>query len=203
MIKMLLGNALFAGCVVAWFVYAEWERSLMLSGTILAFGCFLSGIFMGYLLRAPGKRRRVVYSASEQPDDAEDGEQGETESEQELPEPQIVSEPEHREEPEPHVVPVAVPVALVTPVAEPAAPVMLVASPLEPAAPAPERVEILFQNIVPAPARSAAAPINDPEAPLPVHIHEPATKVVVDSDGGYEMVVPSEPAPVIPDEQKK
>ncbi len=53
MFKSLIGNALFAGCVVAWFIYADGDRSLMLSGTILAFGCFLSGIFMGYILHTP------------------------------------------------------------------------------------------------------------------------------------------------------
>jgi len=64
--KMLLGNALFAACVVAWFIYAGWERELMLSGTILAFACFLSGIFMGYILRGPRKVRRAAEGVTEQ-----------------------------------------------------------------------------------------------------------------------------------------
>jgi hypothetical protein len=64
--KILVGNLLFAGCVVAWYFYSDGDHGLLLSGTILAFGCFLSGILMGYLLRAPAKKRRRVYRASAQ-----------------------------------------------------------------------------------------------------------------------------------------
>lgn len=65
--KSLIGNALFAGCVISWFIYADGDRSLMLAGTILAFGCFLSGIFMGYILRAPRATGRGTYRAPEPP----------------------------------------------------------------------------------------------------------------------------------------
>jgi len=182
-LKILLGNLLFAGCIVAWYFYSDGDHGLLLSGTILAFGCFLSGIFMGYLLRAPAKKRRRVYRASapafdERPMFADEMEEDEVEAEAEAEEQPI--EPEITIEPE-LVEALERPIAIAAPVAEP--------------------VEAVIFEEVDEPLAEIAAPVvYIPEGPLPVKIHEPAAKVVVDSDGCYEMVVQSEPTRFIPDD---
>jgi hypothetical protein len=62
--KMLLGNILFITILGGWYFYTDGDRSLMLGGTLMAFGCFVSGIFMGYVLHTPSKRRAAPPEAA-------------------------------------------------------------------------------------------------------------------------------------------
>jgi hypothetical protein len=62
--KMLLGNILFIAILGGWYFYTDGDRSLMLAGTVMAFGCFVSGIFMGYVLHTPPKRRTAPPEAA-------------------------------------------------------------------------------------------------------------------------------------------
>ena len=62
--KMVLGNVLFGIMMAGWYFYVEGKPDWMLSGAVLGFACFLTGIFMGYLLRGPGKRRAAQRPAT-------------------------------------------------------------------------------------------------------------------------------------------
>ncbi|HWE01047.1 MAG TPA: hypothetical protein VG326_01465 [Tepidisphaeraceae bacterium] len=178
MLKIVMGNLLFAGCVAAWYYYVQGERVLVLSGTFMAFGCFLSGIFMGYLLRGPPKKARGVYSGSSRSFAASPGAVDDDAAE----DAPVEDEP-----------------AEFPPGAEPDDAVDF-EMPTEPVEPLAEPVEIQPIEQAPQPSPLFRSFADTPMPPTPVDIHELAAKVVVDSDGCYEMSVKERPAAFVIDQ---
>jgi hypothetical protein len=61
MMKILVGNAVFAALAWGWYGYVHGSRDLMISGCIFAFTAYMSGAIIGVCISQPKAKRPKYY----------------------------------------------------------------------------------------------------------------------------------------------